>query len=143
MTRALIATCAALLPVAALAQDPTGTPGVADVFKFISEHTNIYVQIILTGAAFALHRTRAISPNMAVWGPIGLGTLLGILSALAHANVAQGGWIANAQLAQSIIEGAIINGLGSVLVGRGVSFALDKLGWWPNAATDPEEPPRA
>src|SRR5205085_12123637 len=110
---------AVALAAPAFAQEPAaGTPGVDDVFKFLAEHTNVYVQIILTSAAFALHRTRAISPNMAVWGPIGVGTLLGILSALAHANVQQGGWIANAQLAQAVIEGAIVNGLGSVLIGR-------------------------
>lgn len=130
-----------VLASAALAQEATpGLPGYEDVVRYVITHTNIYVQIVMTAGTFVLHRMRRIPASLAIWGPMGVGAFLGVLYAVAAAPTVGPGAAGIAQLGIAIVEGVLINGFGSLLIGRGVSLALDKLGWWPNTATEAPPP---
>lgn len=102
---------------------------------------NVPAMLALAIIAFVLHRVGAVTARAAQLIPLGVGCVLGVLSALGHAQVAQGGWLTTAQLAEAIIIGALLNGGGALLIGRGASVLLDKMGLWPTVPADVPPPP--
>lgn len=122
----------AALAAPAFAGEPAaaGIDLMAIVTGLISS-VNVPVLAMLTVLALTLHRAQRITATQAITAPIAVGALLGALSALATAQATTGGWVMVPQLAQAVLEGAIVNGGMAVVVGRLASVGLERL--WPSA----------
>lgn len=118
----------------AFAQGPPATAGLdlMSVVQALMGSVNVPVLAMLTVLALTLHRAQRITATQAITAPIAVGALLGALSAVARAQATAGGWLMVAQLAQAVIEGAVVNGGMAVIVGRLASVGLERL--WPSAS---------
>ncbi|MEO8602987.1 MAG: hypothetical protein ABI629_10450 [bacterium] len=101
------------------------------VFKLLLGSVNVPVLMMLSVLAAAIHSAavqlgvegKLSTAALLLAPPLG-GAVVGALSAVAKAQEVSGGWIGSARLAQSVLEGAIVNGGMAVILGFIVSKAM-------------------